>query len=813
MKRTLLTLAVLLGLALPALAQQANIAGTIVDETAAALPGATVTLTGHGPQRLQVSGGDGSYKFTNLAPGTYKLSIQLAGFGANAQDVNVTGDVTVPPVTLAIVLRGEEVVVSASKVESALVNAAATMSVISPETIASSPAQNYGDLLRSVPGVNVIQMSARDINLTSRAATNTLSNSQLALLDGRSIYLDFFGMILWDFVPSNPADIKQIEVVRGPASAVWGANALTGVVNIITKSPREAPGGNVTLTGGTFSRSCSDFTCDTSDTGKSFGGGFSWAGAPNDRWSYRLSGGYFDSDPFARRTGTVPSGTNPNDPTIKTGGATYPTLKNEGTKQPKGDLRIDQELSNGGRISYGLGMAGTQGLIHTGIGPFRIESGSYMGYGRVAYTKGAFKLAAFANLVDTDAPNLLQTDAAGNPIVLTFKTKTYDLEVGHSQTVANRHILTYGGNARRNSFDISIAPSAEDRNEFGGYFQDEIFFDKFRLALGARVDKFGNLDKAVFSPRVAATFKPAPSHAFRISYNRAFRSPSAINNFLFITTKVADFPLAALNPAFGTRTFPILTQSLGNPDLKEEKVDAFEIGYTGTFNGKTTVSLAYYINNQDQNINFTTDPTEINRQLGTSAVYSAQNPPPGWVQTLAAVGIPEAVARGTLSVLASRGIVFPSLFTYLNLGPTRDQGFEASIDNAFNREWSAFANFSYQKRPEIRSSATPFPKAELGNPPKSRFNLGLNWNSKRWLGSAVVNYTDSAFWSDVLNEPYHGTTDSFTMVNATLGVKFGKDGKSSFSVKATNLLNKDIQQHIFADVVKRNLVGELRIGF
>ena len=116
------------------------------------------------------------------------------------------------------------------------------MSVLSSDTIAASPAQNYGDLLRSVPGVNVIQTSARDVNLTSRQGTSTLSNSQLVLVDGRSVYLDFFGIVLWDFLPTNLSDVKQIEVIRGPASAVWGANAVTGVVNIVTKSPREAPG-------------------------------------------------------------------------------------------------------------------------------------------------------------------------------------------------------------------------------------------------------------------------------------------------------------------------------------------------------------------------------------------------------------------------------------------------------------------------------------------------------------------------------------------------------------------------------------------
>ncbi len=87
----------------------------------------------------------------------------------------------------------------------------------------------------------MIQTSARDVNLSMRQGTSTLATSTLVLLDGRSIYLDFFGLVLWDLIPSNPADIKQVEVVRGPASAVWGANALTGVVNILTKTPRENP--------------------------------------------------------------------------------------------------------------------------------------------------------------------------------------------------------------------------------------------------------------------------------------------------------------------------------------------------------------------------------------------------------------------------------------------------------------------------------------------------------------------------------------------------------------------------------------------
>ena len=133
------------------------------------------------------------------------------------------------------------VVVTASRREEELLNAPATMSVIGAETIATNaPGQSITDLLRMLPGVNTVQLSARDVNITSRGATGTLSDSTLALLDGRSLYQDFFGSIIWDFLPIDASEIKQIEVIRGPASAVWGANAMTGVVNVIAKTDRKS---------------------------------------------------------------------------------------------------------------------------------------------------------------------------------------------------------------------------------------------------------------------------------------------------------------------------------------------------------------------------------------------------------------------------------------------------------------------------------------------------------------------------------------------------------------------------------------------
>ena len=196
--------------------------------------------------------------------------------------------------------------------------------------IESSPAQNYGDLLRAVPGVNVSQTSARDINITARGATSTLETSQLALLDGRSIYQDFFGFVAWDFLPVDTSEIAQIEVIRGPASAVWGANAMRGVVNVISKTPRQLDGTSVTLGYGAVNRDVegravmSAYTLhgvelaglearfqSTQPFGSSYRVNLTHADAVNDRWAYKISAGFNGMDALALPIDTVPRDLDP----------------------------------------------------------------------------------------------------------------------------------------------------------------------------------------------------------------------------------------------------------------------------------------------------------------------------------------------------------------------------------------------------------------------------------------------------------------------------------------------------------------------
>lgn len=662
----------------------------------------------------------------------------------------------------------EQVVVTASRSEEQLVNAPAAVTVITTQAIESSPATNVGDLLRAVPGMNVTQVSARDVNITTRGATSTLSTSQLALVDGRSVYLDFFGMVMWDLIPTNPHEIKQIEVVRGPASAVWGANAMTGVVNVITRTPRELArdgrGNAVTIGFGGFGR---DVTGREQDAGTMFYVNGSHARAIDDKWSFKVSAGYLTQDALPRPFGTLPSGT------------PYPPFPNTGTSQPKFDGRVDYELTDGGRLTVAGGVAGTEGIIHTGIGPFDVDSASRLGYATVRYSKGGRRIAFFTNLLHGDAANLLTRGVNGLPVELGFDSKTFDVEASDVRAIGTRHALTYGGNFRHNAFDITIAPDAEDRNEGGAFVQDEIFLSNhFRWVIGGRIDKFSSIDSAVFSPRTTLMYKPAADQTFRVSFNRAFRAPSLINNHLDIGILT---PITL--PVVGQFLLP--TQATGNPDLEEETLTAFEIGYTGVVAPRTTVSAAVYWNNTDGSIAFT-----------PVAFYSPASPPPGWPFP------PAAVQPNT----------FPSRYTYLNLGTVKDKGIELGVDSALNTFLSVFVNYSYQWMPEIEDFPAGVTINDINWPAKNRFNIGANVNYENWFGNVSVNYTDEAYWQDVLDARFAGTTDAFTLVNGAIGYRWLNE-RIVTSLKLTNIGNQEIQQHIFGDILRRQVVGEVRFGF
>jgi len=151
--------------------------------------------------------------------------------------------------------------------------------------------------------------------------------------------------------------------------------------------------------------------------------------------------------------------------------------------------------------------------------------------------------------------------------------------------------------------------------------------------------------------------------------------------------------------------------------------------------------------------------------------------------------------------------LLPSRFTYLNLGTVKDKGVELGVDASVNRYVNVFTNYSYQWKPwrPRRSSTT----STAGEEPRQR---GLQLQLLPFLGNLAMNYTDSAYWQDVLDVRFSGKTEAFTLLNGGFGVRWA-DGRVTTSIKGTNLANQEVMQHVFGDVLKRQVVGEVRFRF
>ena len=649
----------------------------------------------------------------------------------------------------------EVVVVTASRTASSISDAPAAVTVFTSEAIDRIPGDDIGDILRNTPGLNVSQSSVRDINMTSRGSTNTLSNSQLVLLDGRSVYLDFFGIVLWDLMPIQATEIKQIEVVRGPGSAIWGANAMSGVTNVITERPKDIIG--TTLVVGT-----------------------PWANivhaAGDEDFAYKFSGGYFDQPAYDRPTGVVP-GSNPPQ--------TYPDFRNEGTTQRRANVRFDWGTDDG-YFTLGAGGSATDGIIHTGIGPFNIDNATELTYVQADWYKGSMHFGASAQFLDGDATNLLTRDSNGQFLGFRFVNDTFNIDISNTSQIGERHAVTYGGNLRMHDFELDIAPAASDKDEFGVFVQDEFQInDEWRWVFGVRYDDIDPLSDTVLTPRTSLLYSFAPDHTLRLSYNEAFRTPSAINNFLGISILQPLAPgVAAVADAFGD----IL--------LTEEQLKAWEIGYVGYLDNGMEVTASLYRNEIKDNIDFF-----------VVDLYGPTNlPAPG--PTLPGALVPcFAIPPGTNGACPLGGLagVVPSDYSYRNIGKTIDKGVEFSLDQNLD-DWYWWVNVSWQDDPELTGAGV----SEVNRAPEWRANFGIGQEIGSFFWNANVNYQDEAYWADVLFA--QAPTDSFAQLNASVGWHL-RDDSMTIKLIGQNLFDETVQQHIFGDFIDRKIAAQVSISF
>ncbi len=433
------------------------------------------------------------------------------------------------------------IVISATKREQPITESPSSISVITAEDIRRSGATNIADLLRRVPGIDVLRVSASDVNISARGFNESNNNDMLLLIDGRSAYVDFFGIVVWDALPIVLEEIERIEIIRGPGSALYGANAFSGVINIITKTPQQAKGTTLSATVGEFDV-------------------FTWTfmnADVFDRWSYKVVASWDEANSFDDR--------DKNDLDAFTGSAF-----------------IQYEFDSESLVSFSIGANEGEGNTLTRTAPF--DRDGTIGYAKINYDFENWKFQGFYNLVDID---VVANDGEERSIV----NNSFDLEMQHSFAPWEDHAITWGANYRHNRITSREIVGREERDDlFSLFVQDQFrILDDMTLTTGIRFDSHP-LTGVHLSPRASLVYEPRENHIFRASVARAFRNPSSVESYLDL-----NIPLAP----------GVTLSSLGDRDLEAEEITSFEFGYqTRLMDSKLHLKVDTFYNLLDEIIEF-----------------------------------------------------------------------------------------------------------------------------------------------------------------------------------------------------------------
>ncbi|ATB28347.1 TonB-dependent receptor domain-containing protein [Melittangium boletus] len=441
----------------------------------------------------------------------------------------------------------EERVVTASRRAQSSLEAPNATTVITAEDIRLSGARSLPELLRRVPGAEVMMMGPASANVSLRGFNQRLSNKVLVLVDGRSEYQDFLGMTLWSSIPVSLDEIERIEVIRGPGSALYGANAMLGVVNIITQAPGTGPRARFQGYAGSGNVAGGDFV--------SHGG----SGALR----YRASVAYTQANKWSRDFASDRPDMLIEDPN--------PDL---GVRSARATLATTYQFDAGPQ----LGLTGGVNRLYTEAYPLGALRNFYMdgvsAFAKADASMGPVKFKAFWNHLSANAGP--QYEARGQRSLQTrVDSNVFNGELLISKTfsLAGEHQVNVGVEGRLKRLGWAYMESLRQELHGAAFVQDEWrLANPFRVVASYRVDRHPLLDKGsaglAHSPRVSALFLPFEGHAFRASAASAFRVPTFMESYARV-----GFPLPGVNGA------NLLTT--GNQMLKPEQLLAFELGYRG----------------------------------------------------------------------------------------------------------------------------------------------------------------------------------------------------------------------------------------
>ncbi len=432
-------------------------------------------------------------------------------------------------------------ITSVSKREERLWESAAAVSVIIGEDIRRAGVKSIPEALRLVPGLQVAQVGSNRWAISARGFNATFSNKLLVLIDGRTVYTPLFAGVFWDVQDTLLEDVDRIEVVRGPGGTLWGANAVNGVINVITKQAKATQGSYLEVGGGSEERG---FV------------GTRYGGRVGDDLFYR---GYFK---YANRDNLVTA-------TGREAADDWRTYR--------GGFRLDWEPSTRDTVTVQgdlyKGDFGQTLTIPSLTPPFSVASDS-----RDDFAGGNF-LTRFRHKTADRTETTLQfyyDRTHRNELLFHEMRDTVDLDFQHRFPIGVRHDLIWGFGTRvtidniDNSASLVFTPTRRTDHLVSGFIQDQITLiqDRLTLTLGSKFEQ-NSYSGFEAQPNARLLYSPNDWNRVWAAVSRAVRTPARFERD--VQTNVAAFP--------GPGGLPTLVQTAGNSDFTSEELLAFELGY------------------------------------------------------------------------------------------------------------------------------------------------------------------------------------------------------------------------------------------
>lgn len=767
-------LAAALLLAAPALWAQATgtIEGRVIGRENVGLGGVIVTV--EGLDQATTSGNNGTFAFTGVPAGTYTLNFTAGDQTTTREGVEViAGGTAKVELNVDWELRFTEriTVVSASRRAERITEAPAAVTVVTEQQIEREAAHGQlPKLLEFTPGAEVTQSGIYDYNFNTRGFNSSLNRRVATLIDGRNPSVPFLGSQEWAAVSFPLDDIASLELVRGPSAALYGANASSGVLNVVTKQPRYSQGGELRLTGGERSTRNADLR---------------WAGRLGAGWYAKVVGGVHDTGDFAvsrvgRAEYTIPCTMRGQTDCLPQ--EVVPLARVNDDEVHFGSLRLDKYLSGGSFFTLEGGKATIKGpVFQTGIGRVQLIDVDRP-WARANFTAQHFNLLGYYNA--RKAPEQLALASGSN---LALDSHNYQLEAQTNWSFADGKVrLVAGALYKKERIDSRDPKTGRqtllfepvDSDSQAVYSQlDWSASDKVKLVVAGRWDD-SDLHPSQFSPKASVVYSVTPDQTLRLTYNEAFQVGNYSELFLQanalapLNLQPFEALCAAGGASCGFAPGPTRVLALGNKDLDVEKVKTFEAGYSGIFGNQAFLTLDYYHSDND---NFITDLlSQVGTPLGRINPNFGPYQPPAdlpepyrsllLAQLQAALGSSYALLSNNLD-----GTPILAAASYTNFGKVKTQGIDLGLNYYFADDLQLALSYSWFDF-SIEEKAPGLEDLLLPNSPSNKATAGLSYVKRRYDVGISARWVDSFRW---VVGPFQGEVESYTVVDLNGNVHLG----------------------------------------